>query len=176
MYRIIDCRRDNVSSVLWHKSSRVWSIKKGLHAGWMKIFIQLPVSANWKWHIDVLFALPLHFSVLVKQRDLCDITASPKCAPCLETCWLLIMQDGPRGGDVWNVQRSPIWLQGWHLVPGGDSDRAGTDRAAKPWDESHEGAAENSQVWAAHTHAPLSLVRCCTGDEWERPSWDICEA
>lgn len=71
-------------------------------------------------------------------------------------------KDGTRGGDVWDVKGQTVRLQSGHLVAGGDSDRAGTDRAAQPRDEPNESPAKNSKVWAPHTRSSITMVRVMT--------------
>ena len=70
--------------------------------------------------------------------------------------WFL--QDGPRGGDVRDVQGSSIRLQGWYLVTWGHLDWAGADWATQSWDEPNESPAENSKVGSSYPDAAVTLV------------------
>lgn len=92
-----------------------------------------------------LFSVPM-------QNDSKTLTWQPATHP---------SQDGPGSSHVRNLQRPTIRLQGRHLVPRGNPDRAGTDWASEPRDESHASAAENSQVGTSHPHASVPMVSCC---------------
>lgn len=113
------------------------------------------VNATTVTEVRMQFFFLLLLFVVRTQKDSRALTCQPsRFVPPPQS------QDGPGSGHVRNLQRPSVRLQGRHLVPGGDPDRAGTDRAPEPRDESHASAAENSQVGTAHPHAPVPMVSC----------------
>lgn len=88
-----------------------------------------------------------------------------------ERLWgVMYVQDGSRGGDVRDHEGRSIRLQSWHLVAGHHADRAGSDRAAPPRAQPHEGPAKNRQGWASHPGAAFQVVSHKVLGAWEWPA------